>query len=133
MNKFYSLFGIDLTVSVCGIDLTVSVCFCLLRARLSARRARNALCMSCLLVSVINGAVGVGVGVGVGIVADAGGGAVKRSSLLFRLARVGVELFTRSGETGTLLGGGSAAAVGALAMSASVSPKNFSVVAKCSL
>ena len=91
--------------------------------------------MSCLLVSVINGAVGVGVGVGVGIVADAGGGAVKRSSLLFRWARVGVELCTRSGEIGlTLLGGGSAAAVDALVISASVSSeslKNSSVVAKC--
>ena len=68
-------------MSVCGIDLTVSVCFCLLRARLSARRARNALCIRCFLVSVIVGAVGVGVGVGVDIVADAGAGSVKRSSL----------------------------------------------------
>ena len=111
-------------MSVCGIDLTVSVCFCLLRARLSARRARNALCTSCFLVSVIVGAVGVGVGVGVGIVADAGAGAVKRSSLLFRLARVGVELFTRSGETGTLLGG-----VGVVSGVAVASRKNSSVVA----
>ena len=45
-----------------------------------------------------------------------------------------MELFTRSGETVlTLLGDGSATAVGALATSASVSPKNFSVIVKCNL
>ena len=68
--------------------------------------------------------------VGGDIVVDADAGAVRRTSLLFRLARAGVGLFARSGETGlSLLGGGSVTAVGVVSGVAVSSRKNSSVVA----